>query len=37
MRHIIDLAIKIPNPDMFTKFIEPLFLNFLKDRASAIR
>lgn len=44
MRNITELAVKlqvhnklVQNNDLFVKFLEPLFLNFLKDRVSAIR
>lgn len=37
MRNVVDLAVKTHNPDMFTKFLEPLIFNYLKERVSAIR
>ena len=37
MRNVLDLAVKVANPDLFNKYLEPLFLNYLKDRVSAIR
>jgi serine/threonine-protein phosphatase 2A regulatory subunit A len=37
MRNIIELAVKAQNNDLFTKYLEPLFINYLKDRVSAIR
>lgn len=36
-RNILELAIKLPNMELFTKYLEPFFLNYLKDRVSAIR
>lgn len=37
MRNVLELAIKVQNYDLWTKSLEPLFLNYLKDRVSAIR
>ena len=34
---LIDLAVRTQNSDMFAKYLEPLILNYLKDRVSAIR
>ena len=41
-KHITELAVKVSsfttqNSDLFVKYLEPLILNYLKDRVSAIR
>lgn len=36
-RNVLELAVKLPNMELFTKYLEPFFLNYLKDRVSAIR
>lgn len=37
MRNIIELAVKTQHSELFNKYLEPLFIGFLKDRVSAIR
>lgn len=37
MRNVLELAVRVVNPDLFTKYLEPLFLTYLRDRVSAIR
>lgn len=37
MRNVLDLAVKAPNNDLFNKYLEPLFITYLRDRVSAIR
>lgn len=36
-RNITELAVRAQNNDLFNKYLEPLFLNYLKDRVSTIR
>lgn len=37
MKNLSALAVKVQNNDLFIKYLEPLILNYLKDRVSAIR
>lgn len=37
MRNILELAVRTANPELFNKYLEPLFLTFLRERVSAIR
>lgn len=37
MRNVLELAVKVPNPDLFNKYLEPLIITYLRDRVSAIR
>lgn len=34
---LVELAKHYHNPEMFAKHIEPLYMNFLKDRVSSVR
>lgn len=36
-RHLAELAVKTQNNELFVKYLEPLILNYLKDRVSTIR
>jgi len=37
MKNLSALAVKVQNNELFLKYLEPLILNYLKDRVSAIR
>jgi hypothetical protein len=37
IRNIADLSVRVENSEVFTKHFEPLFIIYLKDRASSIR
>lgn len=36
-KNLTDLAVKVQNNELFAKYLEPLIMNYLKDRVSTIR